>query len=316
MARPLRIEYPGAFYHVTSRGNEQKEIFKSMKDRNQFLHYLETAKERYGAVIHSYCLMDNHYHLLLETPRGNLSQVMRHINGAYTTYFNVKRKRFGHLFQGRYKAILVDADDYAKELSRYIHLNPVRAGVVSRPEEYEWSSYCNYIGKRTSAWVVTEFILGYFDKNISSGRKKYQQFTEDGIGIEGISPLQATVASTLLGSGDFIKEITERYIEKKEKDRNIPAVRALSTGPVIERILEAVSKSPFADESIIKKAGIYLCHRYSGAKLKDIGSYFDMKDAAVSQASKRFVQQIEKDKVLKKAMKRTEERLKMSYVET
>lgn len=120
MARQLRIEYPGAFYHVTSRGNEQKEIFRSKKDREQFLHYLETAKERYGAVIHSYCLMNNHYHLLLETPTGNLSQVMRHINGAYTTYFNVKRKRFGHLFQGRYKAILVDADEYAKELSRYI----------------------------------------------------------------------------------------------------------------------------------------------------------------------------------------------------
>lgn len=199
MARQLRIEYPGAFYHVTSRGNERKEIFRSKKDREQFLHYLETAKERYGGMIHTYCLMNNHYHLLLETPKGNLSQVMRHINGAYTTYFNVKRKRFGHLFQGRYKAILVDVDEYAKELSRYIHLNPVRAGVVSRPEEYEWSSYRGYIGKSKSVWLTTGFILGYFDKHISSGQKKYQQFTEDGIGREDISPLQATVASTLLG---------------------------------------------------------------------------------------------------------------------
>src|SRR5664279_5311548 len=103
MARPLRIEYPGAFYHVTSRGNEQKDIFRSRKDREKFLGYLESAKERYGAVIHAFCLMNNHYHLLLETPDGNLSQIMRHINGAYTTYFNIKRKRFGHLFQGRYK---------------------------------------------------------------------------------------------------------------------------------------------------------------------------------------------------------------------
>ena len=316
MARQLRIEYPGAFYHVTSRGNEQKEIFRSKKDREQFLHYLETAKERYVAVIHSYCLMNNHYHLLLETPTGNLSQVMRHINGAYTTYFNVKRKRFGHLFQGRYKAILVDADEYAKELSRYIHLNPVRAGIVIRPEEYEWSSYRNYIGNRTSTWLITDFILGYFDKHISYSRKKYKQFTEDGIEIEGISPLQATIASTLLGSPEFIKEITERYLEKKEKDRNIPAVRALNTGPVIDNILEVVNKAPFVDESIRKKAGIYLCHRYSGAKLKDIGSYFEMKDAAVSQASKRFAQQIEKDKSLKNALKRTEERLLVSYVET
>lgn len=316
MARQLRIEYPGAFYHVTSRGNERKEIFRSKKDREQFLHYLETAKERYGGMIHTYCLMNNHYHLLLETPRGNLSQVMRHINGAYTTYFNVKRKRFGHLFQGRYKAILIDVDEYAKELSRYIHLNPVRAGVVSRPEEYEWSSYRNYIGKSKSTWHTTDFILGYFDKNILSGRKKYQQFTEDGIGREDISPLQATVASTLLGSTGFIKEITERYLEKKEKDRNIPAVRALNTGPEIENILEVISNGLFADESIRKKVGIYLCHHYSGAKLRDIGSYFEMKDAAVSQASKRFAQQIEKDKALKKALKRVEEKMRMSYVET
>jgi REP-associated tyrosine transposase len=104
MARSLRIEYPGAFYHVTSRGNEQKDVFKSQKDREKFLEYLASASKRYGAVIHAYCLMSNHYHLLLETPSGNLSQIMRHINGAYTTYFNVKRKRAGHLFQGRYKS--------------------------------------------------------------------------------------------------------------------------------------------------------------------------------------------------------------------
>ena len=104
MGRPLRIEYPGAFYHVTSRGNEQKDIFKSDKDREQFISYLESAGARYEAVIHAYCLMSNHYHLLLETPSGNLSEIMRHINGAYTNYFNAKRKRAGHLLQGRYKA--------------------------------------------------------------------------------------------------------------------------------------------------------------------------------------------------------------------
>ena len=138
MARPLRITYPGAFYHITSRGNERKNIFKSQRDREQFLIYLESATERYGAKIHVYCLMSNHYHLLLETPLANLSQIMRHINGAYTTYFNIKRERAGHLFQGRYKAILVEMDEYAQELSRYIHLNPVRAGIAEMPEQYPW----------------------------------------------------------------------------------------------------------------------------------------------------------------------------------
>ena len=131
LARPLRIQYPGAFYHVTSRGNERKAIFKNKRDREKFLSYLESASERYDAVIHTYCLMDNHYHLILETPRSNLSQILHHINGAYTTYFNVKRGRSGHLFQGRYKAILVEKDAYCQELSRYIHLNPVRACVVN-----------------------------------------------------------------------------------------------------------------------------------------------------------------------------------------
>ncbi len=317
MARPLRIEYPGAFYHVTSRGNEQKAIFKSKKDREQFLHYLETATERYAAIIHTYCLMDNHYHLLVETAKGNLSQIMRHINGAYTTYFNVKRKRAGHLFQGRYKAILVEADEYAKELSRYIHLNPVRAGIVDKPEEFIWSSHSSYIGKkRKLEWLQTDFILGYFDKKVSSAKKKYQQFVVDSIGSEEKSPFEGTIASTLLGSPGFIREITGKFLEGKEKDRNIPALREINRGPAIERIFKAISQVICDDAEMRKKMSLYLCHRYSGAKLKEIGEYFDMKDAAVSQASRRFAHQVGKDKALRKMVKRAEEKLTMFNVET
>ena len=160
MGRPLRIEYPGAFYHVTARGNEQREIYKSIADRERFLGYLASATERYGAAVHVWCLMTNHYHLLMETPEGNLSRIMRHINGAYTNYFNTKRRRAGHLFQGRYKAILVDRDAYALELSRYIHLNPIRAGMSQRPEEYVWSSYRNYAGQQVApGWLRREGIL-------------------------------------------------------------------------------------------------------------------------------------------------------------
>ena len=203
MGRPLRIAFAGAHYHVTSRGNERRDVFKSQKDREQFLSYLESAVNRYGAVIHAYCLMSNHYHLLLETPAGNLSQITHHINGAYTNYFNVKRKRFGHLFQGRYKAILIEADAYAQELSRYIHLNPVRADIVSRPEAYQWSSYLDYIGERKSPeWLQTAFILEFFDKG-KDACTKYQGFAEDLIEREYTSPLDGATAATILGGGNL-----------------------------------------------------------------------------------------------------------------
>ncbi|HEX2769629.1 MAG TPA: transposase [Geobacteraceae bacterium] len=124
---------------------------------------MESSVNRYSATIYAYCLMTNHYHLLLETPEGNLPEIMRHINGAYTNYYNTKRKRAGHLFQGRYKAILIEADEYLMELSRYIHLNPVRCGLVDKPEAHPWSSYNDYIGARqTPCWLRTDMVRTYF----------------------------------------------------------------------------------------------------------------------------------------------------------
>ena len=136
MTRALRVTYPGAFYHVTSRGNERKAVFKSERDREKFLEYLESATQRYDARIHAYCLMDNHYHLLVETVDGNLSQGMRHLNGVYTQRHNRRNSRTGHVFQGRYKSILVERESYLLELCRYVVLNPVRAGMVKKPEKY------------------------------------------------------------------------------------------------------------------------------------------------------------------------------------
>jgi len=228
MARPLRITYPGAFYHVTSRGNERKDIFKSKRDREKFLEYFESAAKRYDAVIHVFCLMDTHYHLLLETPSGNLPQIMRHINGAYTTYFNVKRGRSGHLFQGRYKAILVDIDEYAKELSRYIHLNPVRAKMVKTPEEYEWSSYKFYIGeKKPPEWLYRDFILGYFGKKVSIAQKEYHKFVTAIVNKKYDNPLDEVVSSTLLGSPDFIAFVKDKFLSGKKPDKGLPALKEL-----------------------------------------------------------------------------------------
>ena len=290
MARPLRIEFAGAFYHVTSRGNERKPVFRSKADRERFLSYLDSAHHRYGARIHVFCLMDNHYHLLLETPRGNLSQILHHINGAYTTYINVKRKRTGHLFQGRYRAILVDKDAYCQELSRYIHLNPVRAGVVGKASGYPWSSYRYYVGKeKEPEWLTTELVLGYFEGSEGRKRGRYREFVEGAEATGMKSPLEKVVASTFLGSEDFITGVKKEFLGIKKVDmRNVPAVRKIYRGPALEEIEKAMEHEVKVEDSLYRKFCVFLSHQYSGLSLEEIGAHFGMKGSAVSQASRRF----------------------------
>ncbi|MBA3031147.1 MAG: hypothetical protein FP816_20360 [Desulfobacteraceae bacterium] len=311
MARPLRIEYPGAFYHITSRGNERKAIFKSRRDREKFLEYCESAVLRYGAIIHAYCLMDNHYHLLLETPSGNLSRIMRHINGAYTTYFNVKRQRAGHLFQGRYKAILVESDEYADELSRYIHLNPVRAKMVEHPEDYEWSSYPYYTGmKKPPEWLYRDSILGYFGKQISASEKSYKIFVEKWIDQGYESPLKDVESSTLLGSSDFIKHIQERYLSGLKPADDIPAIKTLSRKVTLDRIFDRVDAGLKTKPAWVRNAKMYLGQKYSGKPLKEIAVHFGIGASGVSQSSRRFSERMEKDRKVKDQVEKIENELK------
>lgn len=312
MARPLRITYPGAFYHITSRGNEQKPVFKSKRDREKFLEYLKSATERYNAIIHLYCLMDNHYHLLIETPSGNLPQIMLHINGAYTNYFNKKRGRAGHLFQGRYKAILVEADEYAKELSRYIHLNPVRAGIVELPEKYEWSSYPYYIGaKKKTEWLHTEFIHGYFGNTKSSAERLYQKFVNSLLNTEYSSPLDEVTGSVILGQAEFINVIRDNYLSGKKVDREIPALRELAKEVSLDEIDKEVENNFSADPVLARKIKIYLIKRYTGKRLKEIGDQFGIGETGISQSCRRISQRIEKDKKLEKKIKKIVKRLNL-----
>ncbi len=308
MSRPLRIEYPGAFYHVTSRGNERKMVFQSTRDREKYLSYLESAHQRYGAIIHTYCLMGNHYHLLLETPRGNLSQILHHINGAYTTYFNIKRSRSGHLFQGRFKGILVDKDAYCKELSRYIHLNPVRAGMAKTPSEYPWSSYRYFTGKdKRPEWLTMELILGDFGGEGRKGFRRYKEYVERGEIKELRNPFKSVIASTFLGGEDFINRIRMEYIENRKIDRrNIPAIKKVLKGPSLEEIEREVVKVLGKDHVLCKKMCIYLGHQNSGMRLEEIGVWFGMKGGAVSQLSRRFKETIKRDKELRRILDKIE----------
>ncbi|PLX99741.1 MAG: hypothetical protein C0623_08620 [Desulfuromonas sp.] len=301
MARPLRIEYPGAFYHVISRGNEKKEIFKTRRDRERFLEYLESAVNRYGAVIHCYCLMVNHYHLFLETPEGNLSKVMQYLNGAYTIYFNIKHCRSGHLLQGRYKAFLVEADTYALELSRYIHLNPVRAEIVSFPEDYPWSSYHAYIGRHNAPdWLNIYFLQGFLGGDEKQRCIKYRDFVKDRLAGDDPNSSQPFFVSTILGSEDFVSRIKEKHLNPEANSAEVPELKALRSRPTIKQIVGTVSGRLSEDPKLAKKIMVYLSHQYTGEKLNVIGEHFNLGVSGVSQLSRRFSRQLKCDHELKK----------------
>ena len=317
MARPLRIVFPDAFYHVTARGNERKAIFKSKRDRERFLEYLESATERYQAVIHAYCLMGNHYHLLLETPAANLPQIMHHINGAYTTYFNVKRARSGHLFQGRYRAIVVEKDEYAKELSRYIHLNPVRAKMVQRPEQYAWTSYPFYIGKeKAPSWLQRRFILGYFGRSIKVAQKGYEKFVSQLVDEDYQSPLEDVFGSALLGSQAFIDFIKKEFISKQNSDRNVPALKQLANQATIPDICQTVESVLGDTPRLSRKVQIFLCRKHTTASLAMIGDRFGIGDSAVSQSCSRFLNEMQTDRRLRRQVGYIEKKIKMLNMKT
>jgi len=310
MSRPLRIEYPGAYYHITSRGNEKKDIFNSQRDREKFLEYLESATLRYGAVIHAYCLMSNHYHLLMETPNGNLSPIMQHINGAYTTYFNIKNNRAGHLFQGRFKAFLVEADSYLLELSRYIHLNPVRAKIVDRPEQYAWSSHRCYTGlSNPPEWLNTDFILAAIAGETADKHKEYRLFVESRVGEDYESPLTGAIGASILGGEAFAEKIISAHLNGRE-DKNVPALRQLAGHPTPEEIIRETSAEIAANEKMAKRTSIYLCRQLSGMRLADIGARFNMRDTAISETIRRFTRELNRDDQVQERVNKIGQRLK------
>ena len=298
MARPLRIEFSGAFYHVMSRGNEKKAIYKSRRDRTKFLGYLESASTRYGAVIHSYCLMHNHYHLLMETPDGNLSQIMRHINGAYTSYFNTKHGRVGHLFQGRYRAILVDADAYCLTLSRYIHMNPVNECLSQNPIEYEWSSYRSYLSEKSPLpWLQTRFLLSLVGDGVGV-RETYQKYVEQGDDMHLDLYAKISTSTAILGRQEFVEDIVEGHLSGLLISRDLPASRELRNRPEIQKIVDTVAKLLNEDHRLTRKMCIYICHHFSGCSLKEIGNYFGVGESAISESSNRFALTLYQDQLL------------------
>jgi len=298
MARPLRIEFPGAFYHVMARGNEKQEIYWDDKDRIKFLEYLETASERYGARIHCYCLMGNHYHLLLETPDGNLSQIMRFVNGSYSSYFNKRHERAGHVFQGRYKSLLVDADAYCLTVSRYIHLNPVKEGMVECPWEYKWSSCMDYVSNSSSSgWLKKKFLLSFFGR--SGAAVDYMNFLSDCESVvDRYLNKDYLVNSTVLGRREFFDQIYDEHIREMGPCRDLPDIDKLQMRSSVRAVIDIVSAELNHDARMTKKMSVYLCHRFSGHSLKEIGKNFGIGESAVSETSNRFAAILHSDQLL------------------
>jgi len=219
MARPLRLELAGALYHVTSRGDGREDIYLSDEDRMAWLDTLGQVCERFNWVCHAYCLMSNHYHLVIETPEANLSKGMRHLNGVYTQRFNRAHQRVGHVFQGRFKAILVEKDSYLLELARYVVLNPLRARMVRQLENWPWSSYLATCGQAAKPdWLQCDFILSLFSTRRSHAVAKYISFVQEGKGLPVWDKLKGQI---YLGSDAFIEKM-QTLVDQQSMLTEIP----------------------------------------------------------------------------------------------
>lgn len=309
MARPLRIEYEGAMYHITARGNERKKIYLSKCDYEKFIQYLADAKKKYNIVLHCYVLMGNHYHLIMETPEANISKVMQYINGSYTTYFNIKRRRIGHLFQGRYKSIVVDKDNYLLELSRYIHLNPVRAGIVEKPEDYRHSSYKAYIAKSESTLITDHLVLGMLKNHDSNAKNEYRAFVENAIGIELDNPAINIYGGMILGRPGFIKETLKIIKEEYYRREEVSHRKELRAVYGIKEVLEAVSNYYAGlrkTEGEIKLSeprdiAIYLMKERTGAINREIGDVFGgLSYSAVSKVYQKMKIDMKRNRKMKR----------------
>ena len=336
MARPLRIEYPGAYYHVTCRGNERREIFADDRDRKRFLEILAESKEIYGVEVHGYVVMANHFHLLVMTPEANLQKFMHRFNTSYTVHYNRRHRRSGHLYQGRYKAILVDADNYLLELSRYLHLNPVRLKRYFQLEvkekrkiirTYPWSSYRGYVYlKHRQPFViystVLEMVGGGDDRE---GRKGYADFVMAGILQDmNITFWQGVRGQAVLGSDDFVDWIYERFLAHKKVDsKEFPGLWELRKRPeTIEEIAREVAREFEVEEaSLYRRRGVnrvarsvlmelsclHLVRRMSLAVIgRELGG---VSVSALSQNRSRLAKRMKDDRQLRQRFQKLERAL-------
>jgi REP element-mobilizing transposase RayT len=286
MARPLRVEYPGACYHITSRGNARQAIFRDDADREILLRILGEAVKRFGWELHAYCLMGNHYHLLVQTPVPNLARGMKQVNGVYTQRFNRRHERVGHLFQGRYGAILVEREAYLLELVRYVSLNPVRAGMVSAPDEWRWSSHRAHAALAPAPeWLRMEPILERFAADPLEAPLRYRRFVADGIGLEG--PWSQLRGQVLLGT-DLFAERFRTLLARRAVSAEVPRADRLAARPSLDTLLPRAAAMRRAERNA---AVVEACvtHGYSLAEVaRHTGLHYSSVSRIVQAAMPQF----------------------------
>jgi len=316
MARPFRIELPGGFYHVMARGNEGKRIFRGVRDRDRFLSLLDDAHVRYRTLVYVYALMNDHYHLLIETEKANLSKAIHYLNVSHSVYLNRRYGRSGHLFQGRYKSVLVDKEPYLLELSRYLHINVVRAGVEDRLNDPRWTSYRYYVGASDKPdWLCTDWLIDRLGGDWPTVRRKYQEFVMDGLRSEIRSPFQDVYRGAILGDEVFVEKMKKRLEEEIGEDHEVPGYKSLSRWYAIEDIVGTVCEHFALTPGELKKrrwgflprkVAMYLARKYTDSTLREIGDYFDVSYSAISQNVDRVANSPSARKVIDEIERRLE----------
>ena len=318
MARPLRIEYPGAVYHVITRGNNRQAIFHDDQDRTAYLEKLFHYCREKEVHLLCYCLLSNHVHLLLETPQGNLSRMMQAFQTSYTVSRNRRHQHTGHVFEQRYKAFLVDKDNYLLQVSRYIHLNPVAARIVERPQDYRWSSYRTYLREREAAGVRREFILGHFAGQSKAKIRHYREFVEGALLREESWFELPIIKQTFVGDEDF----AEQACRKVTKNRATEARYGLAV------IVQAVCKVVGVEQDEFgrgtkerriqtgRELFMYMARRYSGASLQEIVRWLGVRDVStVSHGVKRAEERLKVQELFRQQLEETLRTLIRSHIQ-
>jgi REP element-mobilizing transposase RayT len=313
MARRPRVEFEGAFYHVICRGNQRQKIFRDDHDRQKYLQLLAKLKQAYGFRVHGYVLMDNHVHMLLEAGSVPLSRVMQRLSSGYTQYFNRRHKLVGHLFQGRYKAILCDKDSYLLELSRYLHLNPVRAKVVKEPGQYAWSSYRAYASDGgTQAWLDTKDVLGQFSRSIGEARKLYRKFVMEGMGEGHKEEYYEVLDGRFLGDQQFAEEVKSKAGEEARVRLKVKADVLL--GAVCQALGmkrgEVIGAGKDRQRVRARELVCYVGRSYTELSVKAIAKMLAVDATCVSRSVSRLEGRLATDKPLRMRLQRIASALK------